>query len=65
MNTEYYNILLYILQIISIYNAIAMGWDVRKIGLNKYELTKKNIREHNIELDKLVDQLVSFNFITN
>lgn len=65
MNTEYCNVLLYILQIISIYNAMIMGWDVKKIGFNKYELTKKNIRDQNIKLDNFINQIVSFDFITN
>lgn len=60
MNNENYNILLYVLQIISIYNAIIMGWDVKKIGLNKYELTKKNIRGENIGLIELISKLVTF-----
>lgn len=34
-------LLLYLIQIISIYNAILMGWNVKKLGKNTYELTKK------------------------
>ncbi|QKF93904.1 hypothetical protein QKU48_gp0446 [Fadolivirus algeromassiliense] len=63
MNTEY-NILLYILQIVSIYNAIVMGWDVKKIGMNTYELTKKNIRDKNIDLNEFVNSLISSDNIT-
>lgn len=33
-------LLLYLIQIISIYNAILMGWNVKKLGKNTYELTK-------------------------
>ena len=40
------DIIFYIIQIVSIYNAILLGWKVRKIGNNKYELTKSN---HNME----------------
>lgn len=54
-----YIIVLYVLQIMSIYNAIIMGWNVKKIGSNKYELTKKYITGQNIELTDLVNKLVS------
>ena len=59
MNSESYNIILYIVQIISIYNAVMMGWSVRKIGVKKYELTKKTIRNENIILVDLVGKLIN------
>jgi hypothetical protein len=40
MYSETY-VLLIIIQIISIYNAISMGWKVKKIDTNKYELSKQ------------------------
>lgn len=35
------NIILYILQITTLYNAMVMGWKVKKIGDKTYELSKK------------------------
>ena len=37
----YRYIILYILQVTTLYNAMALGWKVKKIGDNTYELTKK------------------------
>lgn len=31
--------MLWFVQVMTIHNAISLGWNVRKIGLNKYELT--------------------------
>jgi len=42
-------LLLYLIQIISIYNAILMGWNVKKLGKNTYELTKKmDVSDNNL-----------------
>lgn len=60
MNDGYCNVLLYILQIVSIYNAIVMGWTVKKINSNTYELTKKNIRDQDIDLNTFINQIISF-----
>jgi len=46
----YYFILLYLVQVISLYNAMSMGWEIKKIGVNKYELTTKNKEIGNIRL---------------
>lgn len=59
MNNEYYFILLYLVQIISLYNAISMGWTVKKIGVNKYELSTKNKEIGNIELSQFMINIVS------
>ena len=34
-------LLLYILQVVTIYNAIILGWEVKKIGTRTYKLSKK------------------------
>jgi hypothetical protein len=34
-------LLLYILQVVTIYNAIILGWEVKKIGIRTYKLSKK------------------------
>lgn len=49
-------LLLYLVQIISIYNAILMGWNVRKLGKNTYELTKK-IDTYNNKLPEIIDTI--------
>ena len=65
MNNEYYNIMLYLIQIISIYNALMMGYNVKKIGINKYELTIKRTDDADIKLDEVINNIVSFNIISN
>ena len=51
-------LLLYILQVITIYNAIILGWSVKKIGCRKYELSKKliNINEQ-FDLITFIEQI--------
>jgi ABC-type uncharacterized transport system permease subunit len=49
MDAEFYlhknvAVYVYLLQIIAVYNAIMLGWQVKKIGQQKYELSK-NITE--------------------
>jgi hypothetical protein len=58
MNSEYYNVLLCIIQIISIYNALIMGWNVKKIGINTYELTIKKNNIVNMKLEDLINNIV-------
>jgi len=43
MNKEY---LLRIIQFVTLYNAIILGWDIKQIGDNQFELSKK-IRNYN------------------
>lgn len=64
-SSEYDNLLLFLIQIISIYNALMMGCNVRKIGVNKYELTikRKDISEMN--LTDFINNVVSFNITSN
>lgn len=51
-------LLLYLIQIISIYNAILLGWNVKKLGKNTYELTKKiDVLDNN--LTKFVDAITN------
>lgn len=54
-------ILIYILQILAIYNAIILGWDVKKLDNNKYEFSKKMPIDKNYSLTNFVDNIVSFN----
>lgn len=63
MNTEYHNIILYLIQIVSIYNAIIIGWNVRKIGINKYELSTKNNNIADFGLREIIETIVTFNII--
>jgi hypothetical protein len=53
MNHE--KIMLYI--IVFIYNAILLGWNIKKIGAQSYELTKKNIDIKN-NLTEIVEQII-------
>lgn len=54
------NILVYLIQIVSIYNAIQMGWNVKKISGNTYELTKKNINSSNDNLSNFIDVITKY-----
>lgn len=40
-----------------IYNAIVLGWKVKKINANSFELTKQNINMTN-NLTELVNQII-------
>ena len=55
-------ILLYIIQIVSLYNAIVLGWKVRKIGNNKYELTKSNRDMESFCLETFIKNITTINF---
>lgn len=61
MNTEYYHVILYLVQIVSIYNAITMGWNVRKIGMNRYELSTKSKEATKIGLAEIIENIFAFN----
>jgi hypothetical protein len=56
-----------LLQIISVYNATFLGWNVKKIGENTYEFTVKkslcNTWRIN-DLATMIDDIVSYNIIT-
>jgi len=58
MNTEYKYILLFVVQIITIYNALMLGCTVKKIGNNKYELTIKNDNLIKMNLNDFIHQIV-------
>lgn len=58
-------LIIYIMQIISVYNAILLGWKVKKIGNNKYELSIKNVEAENINLLDFINKLVSCNPIVD
>lgn len=52
------DVILSILQIITLYNARVLGWSIEKIGENTYELTK-NV-DCDIDLSVLLNDIVSF-----
>ena len=55
-----------LLQIISVYNATLLGWNVKKIGTNKYEFTIKKASCDTWKistLDEIVNDIVSYNII--
>lgn len=65
METEYYNLILYIIQIVSIYNAVILGWKVKKIGYNKYELSKKNIEPTKFKFNDFITKIISCDIIND
>jgi hypothetical protein len=42
------NTIIYVLQVIAVYNALSQGWKIKKIGNQKYKFTK-SIFEHTDE----------------
>ena len=54
------HIIVYILQIITIYNAIKYGWKIRKIGYKTYELSKKIYNCEDINLEILLNKLTTY-----
>ena len=65
MNNECYGVLLYLIQIISIYNALLSGYNIKKIGENKYELTSKRKENIDMKLGDLINNIVSLNLTSN
>lgn len=67
MNNRNNNIFLFtLLQIVSIYNAIILGWNVKKIGANTYELTIKKTTCDTWrinDLSEIINDIVSYNII--
>ena len=55
------DILLYIIQIISIYNAIKLGWNIKKIGKNKYELTRPRESMEDFCLETFIRSITNIN----
>lgn len=51
-------IILYIIQIATLYNAKLLGWNIRKIGERKYELSKELENPKTFHLDKFLSQIV-------
>ena len=58
MNKTYHSLLLYIIKVISIYNAIRLGYEVKKISNNTYEFT---IKRKTICLYDFVNEITSLN----
>jgi len=55
MKTEYIR---WLVQIITIYNAILIGFTVKQIGINKYEFTTKNKNAKHIDLRHFIDTVI-------
>ena len=58
MNSKMF--ILWFVQIMTINNAISLGWNIKKIGSNKYELTlKKNSQNINC-FERMIKNIVSY-----
>lgn len=56
-------LMLQMIQIISIYNAVAKGWTIKKIGINTYELTikKQSTNSWSIPtLDRIINDIITY-----
>nr|QBK88892.1 MAG: hypothetical protein LCMiAC01_05740 [Mimivirus LCMiAC01] len=58
-------LIIYILQIITLYNAVIKGWKIKKIGSHKYILSKhieniEHFKEH-FELKSFINNIVKLN----
>ena len=51
-------IILYILQVAMIYNAISLGWNVKKVNNKKFILTKIISKTDKTDLNKFMDTLL-------
>ncbi|MCJ7637746.1 MAG: hypothetical protein MUO21_09685 [Nitrososphaeraceae archaeon] len=64
MNTNINMFMFWFIQVMTIHNAISLGWNVKKIGSNKYELSIKKGDEHtswNIPcLEKIINDIISY-----
>ncbi len=64
MNNQTNIFMFCLIQMITIHNAISLGWNVRKIGTNKYELTIKKKQLSNAwyipDLEKIINDIVSY-----
>lgn len=60
---ESYILMLYVLQIVSLYNAIILGWRVKKIGMNTYELSKNIDDNFDFNFQEFIDHIVSVSII--
>ncbi len=50
---------IYIMQIVAIYNAMMMGWQVKKIGQRKYELSKKINELQDFKFDSFINDIIT------
>lgn len=59
------NTILCIMQIVAIYNAISLGWKVKKIGIRKYKLSKQITLLTNTDNDNLSNLTNFVNILTS
>ena len=52
-------IILFILQIITLYHATMLGWKVKRIGKRKYELSKNISEITNFDLNNFLSKIVT------
>ncbi len=62
--TEYTGILnrelvMYVIQVITIYNIMCGGWHVKKIGDRTYELTKDMANAEGFKLREFIDSVIN------
>jgi hypothetical protein len=59
-DNKYQHIALYILQIITICNAIKDGWVIKKLDNKTYEFTKNNFNYDDFDLKAFIHKITSF-----
>lgn len=52
-----------ILQIIMVYNALVLGWKVKKINTNTFELSRRIEDAQNFDMKNLLQNIISFDLI--
>jgi hypothetical protein len=50
-------IIIYILKIITLHNAVMLGWSVKKINNNTYELTK-TMNNNSINIKDFIEKII-------
>jgi hypothetical protein len=67
MNNRNNIFLFLLLQMITVYNATMLGWNVKKIGINTYEISIKKSACDTWkinDLNKIIDDIVSYKIIS-
>lgn len=54
-----HDLIICVIQVIALYNIMIMGWSVKKIGHNKYELSKTiDYDDRNFNINKFLETIV-------
>ena len=52
------SLIIYILQVVTLYNAMIQGWNIKKIGKRKYKLSKRIEHLSNFNFESFIYSIV-------